>query len=102
MPQKNSRCLGAFASSMIEKWYLDSGCSQHMIGNNSMLKNLQVFNQESEIFDDGARGRIIGTSSLIIPDLSRLKNVLLVEGLTVNLISVSQLFDENISQGISS
>ena len=34
--------------------------------------------------------------SLIILRLSKLKNVLLVEGLTVNLIGVSQLCDEEL------
>ena len=38
----------------------------------------------------------MGIGSLIIPGLSKLKNVLLVEGLTVNLISVSQWCDEDL------
>ena len=33
---------------------------------------------------------------MVIPGLTKLKNVLLVEGLTVNLISVSQLCDEDL------
>ena len=37
-----------------------------------------------------------GTRSLVIPRVSKLKNVLLVEGLIVNLISVSQLRDEEL------
>ena len=66
-----------------------------MTGNKSILTNLQVSNQDSVIFGDDAKGRIIGIGSLIIPGLSGLKDVLLVEGLMVNLISVSQLCDEN-------
>ena len=38
----------------------------------------------------------MGTGSLIIQGLSKLKNVLVVKGLTINLISVSQLCDENL------
>ena len=34
--------------------------------------------------------------SLIIPGLSKLKNVMLVDGFTVNLTSVSQLCDEDL------
>ena len=67
-----------------------------MIGNKSTLTNLQVSIQDSLISGDGARGRIIGTDSLIIPGLSRLKDVLLVEGLTINLISVRQICNENL------
>ena len=50
-----------------------------MTGNNFSLENVQVSSQDSLIFGDGARGRIIRTSSLIIPDLSELKDILLVE-----------------------
>ena len=64
-----------------EMWYLNSGCSQYMTGNKSILTNLQVSNQDSVIFDDGAKGRIIGTSSSIIPTLYGLKDVFLVEGI---------------------
>ena len=38
----------------------------------------------------------MGIGSLIISGLSKLKNVLLVKGLIVNLISVSQICDENL------
>ena len=67
MLENNSRSLGSFSRSLIkERWYLDSGCSQHMTGNKSILTNLQVFNQDSVIFGDGAKGRIIATWFLII------------------------------------
>ena len=48
------------------------------------------------IFGDDARGKIVGIGSLIFLGLSRLKGVLLFEGLTVNLISVSQLYDDGL------
>ena len=38
----------------------------------------------------------MGIGSLIIPGLSKLKNVLLVERLTINLINVSKLCDEDV------
>ena len=79
-----------------ERWYLHCGCSQHIIGNKSILTNLQVSNQDSVIFNDDARGRIIGMCSLIIPSLSGLKDVLVVEGVTINLISLSHLCEENL------
>ena len=47
-------------------------------------------------FGDSGKGRIMGSVSFKIPRLTKLKNVLLVEGLTVNLISVSQLCDEDL------
>ena len=47
------------------------------------------------IFGDGGKG-VMGISFLIILGLSKLKNIFLVEGLIVNLISVSQLYDEDL------
>ena len=61
--------------------------------NRNILTNLQPSRHDSVIFRDGARAKIVGTSALIFLDLSKLKDVLLVKGLTVNLISVSQLCD---------
>ena len=51
---------------------------------------------DSVIYGDGARERIIETDALIFPGLSRLKEVFFVEGLTINLISTSQLCDDNL------
>jgi hypothetical protein len=45
-------------------------------------------------FGDGAKGEIIGIGDLISHGLPNLENVLLVKGLTANLISISQLCDQ--------
>ena len=97
--EEESASLGTFASIrnvIEERWYFDSGCSQHMIGNRNILTNLQSSCQDSVIFGDGARGRIIGTGTLAFLGLYRLKEVLLVKGLNVNLISISQLCNDNL------
>ena len=57
-----------------------------MMGNEHILNSLQPSSQDSVTFRDGVRGRVIGTGSLVIPRLSKLKNMLLIEGFTVNLI----------------
>ena len=44
-------------------------------------------------FGDGAKGKIVGIGNLIKHGLPRLDDVLLVKGLTANLISISQLCD---------
>ena len=91
--------LRAFASKRNmseERWYFDSGCSQHMNKNKNILTNLQSTRQDNVIFEEGAKGRIIGTSTLIFYGLSKLKEVLLIEGLTINLINIGQLCEENL------
>ena len=67
-----------------------------MTRNEHILTDLQPSSHGSVIFGDGARGRVIGKGSLVIPRLSKLKNVLLVEGPKVNLISVNQLCDKEL------
>ena len=47
-------------------------------------------------FDDGAKGNVIGSDLLKVPSMPKLKNVLLVNRLKVNLISISQLCDQNV------
>ena len=42
------------------------------------------------------KGRVLGIGSLIIPRFSKLKNVLFVEGLIVNMIGVIEQCDEDL------
>ena len=42
------------------------------------------------------KGRVLGKGTLDVKGLPKLKNVLHVEGLVVNLISISQLCDQNL------
>ena len=67
-----------------------------MTGNNCFLTYFQLSSQDWVIFRDGGKGIILGSGSLKILGLIKLKNVLLVEGPTIILISVSQLYDEDL------
>ena len=78
-----------------QKWYFDSGSSRHMKGNKEFLTDLQPCNLESMTFGDGDKGTVIGSDLLKVPGMPKLENVLLVNGLKVNLISISQLCDHN-------
>ena len=76
-----------------EKCYFDNGSSMHVTGNKEFFTNLQLCNLESITFGDGAKSTILGSGSLNIPGVPKLENVLLVNVLKVNLISISQLCD---------
>ncbi|KAK2364020.1 putative mitochondrial protein [Trifolium repens] len=77
-----------------EDWYFDSGCSRHMTGEEKYLRNVRSYKASFVTFGDGAKGEIVGIGDLISNGLPNLENVLLVKGLTANLISISQLCDQ--------
>ncbi|MCI19830.1 gag-pol polyprotein, partial [Trifolium medium] len=61
------------------------------------LKEVKSYSNSYVTFGDGAKGKIKGIGKLTGPDLPSLDNVLLVEGLTANLISISQLCDQELN-----
>ncbi|XP_019153473.1 PREDICTED: uncharacterized protein LOC109149934 [Ipomoea nil] len=76
-----------------ERWHFDSGCSRHMTGDAKFLNNIKESTREVT-FGDEVKGKITGISTLNVTGLPKLKQVLLVEGLHANLISISQLCDQ--------
>ncbi|KAG9442738.1 hypothetical protein H6P81_018592 [Aristolochia fimbriata] len=70
--------------------------SGHMTGNVESLTNLQKENGGQVTFGDGGKGSVIGRGDLNVQGLPKLRDVLLVDGLKANLISISQLCDQNL------
>ncbi|GJX54974.1 integrase, catalytic region, zinc finger, CCHC-type containing protein [Tanacetum coccineum] len=73
-------------------WYLDSGCSKHMTGNRSKLKNFVEKFIGSVRFGNDHLGAIMGYGDYVIGD-SVISRVYYVEGLGHNLFSVGQFYD---------
>jgi hypothetical protein len=71
---------------------LDSGCTNHMTGEKDMFNSLQL-TQEAQgiVFGDSGKSEVIGIGNISITDHQSLSNVLLVDSLSYNLLSVSQL-----------
>ncbi|KAI5395352.1 hypothetical protein KIW84_061806 [Lathyrus oleraceus] len=80
-----------------EEWYFDSGCSRHMTGNIDLIIDLHPHVISYVTFGDGAKGEIKGIGKLDCPGVPKLDNILLVKGLTANLISISQLCDQGLN-----
>ena len=80
-----------------DDWYFDSGCSRHMTGERSYLCDYQNMLDGYVSFDDGRKRRVLGKGTLLANGLSKLKNVLHVEGLKANLLSISQLCDQKLN-----
>jgi hypothetical protein len=97
--KSNETGLVAYATDEVsssEAWYFDSGCSKHMTGIVGYLKDLKPYKAKSVVFGDGGKGEIMGIGKLINNQLPKQENVLLVGGLTKNLISISQLCDQGL------
>ncbi|RVW24377.1 hypothetical protein CK203_093263 [Vitis vinifera] len=77
-----------------DKWFLDSGCSRHMTGDESKFAFLTKRKGGYVTFGDNAKGRIIGQGNIGNDTSSLIESVLLVDGLKHNLLSISQLCDK--------
>ena len=76
-----------------KKWYLDSRCSKHMTGNKSWFRNLRPKDGGVVKFADGIKSRIVSIGNIGENDSDLINDVMLVEGLTHNLLSISQFCD---------
>ena len=83
-------------------WYFDSGASRHMTGSQSNLENYTSVKESKVTFGGGDKGKIKGKGDLTKAEKPQLTNVYFVEGLTANLISVSQLCDEGLTVSFNS
>ncbi|KAK2402592.1 hypothetical protein QL285_052095 [Trifolium repens] len=82
--------------SLSKNWYFDSGCSKHMTGDKRYLRELKSHLKGSVTFGDEVKGRVICIGKLAGPNTPCLDADLLVEGLTANLISISQLCEQGL------
>ena len=76
-------------------WYLDSGCSRHMTGNRSLFKVFESKKGGNVTFGDWSKSQIKGKETISLPGLTNIANVLYVEGLRVNLLSIIQICNQD-------
>jgi len=75
-------------------WVLDSGCTQHMTGNDGMFTSIEnPGNHEQVTFGDNSKGKVIGLGKIAISHDLSISNVLYVKSLSFNLLSIAQLCD---------
>ena len=73
---------------------MDSGCSRHITGYESKFVFLTRRKGEYVTFGDNGKGRIIRHGSIGNNSSSLIENVLLIDGLKHNLLSISQLCEK--------
>ena len=76
-------------------WYLNSDCLRHMIEDRSLFKVFEFKKGGNVTFGDGSKSQIKGKRIISLPGLPNIANILYVEGLRVNLLSISQICDQD-------
>ena len=75
---------------------LDSGCTQHITSDARMFNSINSSGNDgygSITFGDNGKGKVKGLGKIVISNDLSISNVLLVESLNFNLLSVAQLCD---------
>lgn len=67
-----------------------------MTGDPHALQEITTGSNETVVFGDGARGNVIGKETPNVIGIPKLNNVMLVDGLKADLISINQLCDEGL------
>src|SRR3954464_10199134 len=77
------------------EWVLDSGCTDHMTGDEEMFRELAENDgpQKYVTFGDNSKGKVVGLGKVAISHDSSIQNVMLIESLGYTLRSVSRLAD---------
>ena len=76
-------------------WYLDSGYSRHMTRDHTLFKEFESKKGGNVTFSDGSKFQKKGKGIISLPRLLDTANVLYVEGQKVNLLSISQIYDQD-------
>ena len=83
---------GSIAKQWIPKWIVDSGATSHMTGSKQVVTDLKPnITNVTVSYGNNNESKVLGLGKVVVaPDVS-LVNVMLVENLGYNLLSVSQL-----------
>ena len=67
-----------------------------MTSNKWLLSNVLPSSLDFVTFGDGAKGSVLRLGSLNVPGMTKLRGVLLIDGLKENLIRIGQLCDQDL------
>ena len=76
---------------------MDSGCSRHMTGDKNWFSSLtRASRTESVTYGDASTSTVVAKGTVKVTENFMFKDVALVENLKYNLLSVSQMIDEDL------
>eukprot|EP00253_Pinus_taeda_P029829 PITA_29829 len=90
------RCgIALYAEGQENEWYINSGCSKHMTGDKEKLHSYNALEKEKNVsFGNYTPAIIKGKGSIFLNEKIKAGNVMYVDGLKHNLLSVSQMCDQ--------
>eukprot|EP00253_Pinus_taeda_P027208 PITA_27208 len=93
-PQPERCGIALYAEGQENQWYIDSGCSKHMTGDKEKLESYTALEEGKKVsFGNDTPAAIKGKGNAKLQDTVKAGNVLYVDGLKHNLLSVSQMYD---------
>ena len=94
-PKKEACRLALYAQNEGSQWYIDNGYSKHMKGDHTKFLTLKEEKWGNVTFGDNASARIIGKGTVSLDNgKTKTQNVLYVEWIKHNLLSVIQMCDQ--------
>ena len=90
----NLFCRFALRPLQIYGIYLDSGFSKHMTENISKFSNLVLKSKSYVTYGDKNKRKILGIGKVGAPPFTSIEDILYVEKLKYNLLSINQLCDK--------
>ena len=96
MEEKETECkVALYGKDKRIKWYINNGCSKHMIGDRSKFVTFDDKKSGNVTFNNDKAGKIKGKGSVSLNNgRGKAQYVLFVDGLKANLLSVSQMCDK--------
>jgi hypothetical protein len=94
--KKKTECnVALYARNQGCQWYIDSGCSKHMTGDQRKFLKLKKKGKGKVTFGDNMSAKILGKGTVSLGNnKTKAEDVLLVENLKPNILSVSQTCDQ--------
>eukprot|EP00253_Pinus_taeda_P021264 PITA_21264 len=94
-PQTERCGISFYAEEQENIWYIDSGCSKHMTGDKEKLELYSALEKGKKVsFGNYTPAAIKGKGTAQLKEKVKAGNVLYVDGLKHNLLSVSQMCDQ--------
>eukprot|EP00253_Pinus_taeda_P012822 PITA_12822 len=94
-PQPESCGIALYSEGQENQWYIDIRCSKHMTSNKEKLQSYTALEKEKKVsFGNDTPTFIEGKGSVQLKEKVKARNVMYVDGLKHNLLSVSQMCDQ--------